>query len=430
MPQTQQFVINIKRRLPTRLPTRLPVRIPTLLLAGVLAGSLAACSLFGQETPNQAPQGQGQQVDANGTPIVGGQRIQRALPTPLPTRIVVTDTAVTVDGVVALSVPTTTLGFEQTGKVVSVNVTTGQAVKKGDVLATVDETSLQDAVTDAQLQVQLVEAQIKTQASTTTKEELAAARAALVSANANYSVTAAGAGQSEIDTAKRSLDAAWLGYLGAQSSRDTHCGTPAGLEATECKLQEASYGTAFENWVSALKAYNKLLEPVGEDALAQAQANVTSAQAKIASLGNTVTAQAKKLAETQYSQAQTALERAQNNLAKAKLVSPCDCIVQTVNVAEGVVAPSSAFALVDLSKLQFTTTNLSESDVAQIKPGATVVVRLKSYEQTFTGKVNTILSQSSGTQSGTALFTAIIDLDPTDQMLLPGMTGQAEISIS
>ena len=400
-------------------------------MASVLVSTLTACSLFGSNTPDTASTQatQGQQQGANGTPGATGRRTQQ-LPTPLPTRVVVTNTAVTVDGVVSLSVPTTTLGFEQTGKVVAVNVTTGQVVRKGDVLATIDETSLQDAVTDAQLQVDLVAAQIKTQAATTTKEEIAAAKAAVVAANASYSETAAGPKQTALDNAKRSLDAAWLGYLGAQSSRDTHCGTPAGLDATECKLQEASYGTAFENWVSALKAYNKLQEPVAEDTLAQAQASVTSARAKVASLSNTVTAQAKKLAETQYTQAQTALERAKNNLAKSKLTSPCNCIVQAVNVAEGVTAPSSAFSLVNLDKLQFTTTNLSESDVAQIKQGAAVVVRLKAYEQTFTGKVKTILSQASGTQSGTALFTAIIDLDPTDQMLLPGMTGQAEISVS
>jgi len=389
-----------------------------VLLAGILAGVLAACSSNEAATTTQ------QQPAAR----TNTQQAQ-ATTAPLPTRVVVTSTTVSVDGVLALSVPTTTLGFEQTGKVVAVNVTAGQSVKKGDMLASTDSTSLKDAVADAELQVSLVEAQIRTQASTTTKEELAAARASLTAAQANYNQTKAGTRQNEIDIAKRSLDAAWLGYLGAQSSRDTHCGTPAGLDATECKLQEASYGTAFENWVAALDSYNKLLEPVPQETLTQAYSSVASANAKIASLNTTVTDQAKKLAETQYSQAKSALERARNNLSKTKLLSPCNCIVQQVNVAEGVAAPSAAFALVDLTNLQFKTTNLIESDVAQIKAGAPVTLRFKAHEETFSGKVNTVLAQSSGTQSGTALFTAIIDLDPTDKMLLPGMTGQAEITV-
>ena len=396
------------------------VAVKVLVLAGALAVVLAACSSNDQTT---TPGTQGQQ------PAARANQQAQATTAPLPTRVVITTTSVSVDGVLALSVPTTTLGFEQTGKVVSVSVTAGQTVKKGDLLARIDDTSLKDAVTDAELQLNLVEAQIKTQASTTTKEELAAARASLAAATTNYNKTKAGTVQSDIDIAKRSLDAAWLGYLGAQSSRDTHCGTADGTDAQECKLEEANYGNAFEGWVGALDSYKKVLEPVSENTLTQAAASVISARAKITSLNTTVTEQAKKLAETQYSQAKSALERARNNLNKTRLLSPCDCIVQQVNVAEGVPAPSAAFALVDLTNLQFRTTNLGESDVAQIKTGAAVTIRLKSYENTFSGRVNTVLAQSSGTQSGSALFTALIDMDPTDQMLLPGMTGQAEISV-
>ena len=399
------------------------VIVKACALAGFLTVVLAACSSNDQATTTQQTAGQGQQPAAR----VNQQAQVTAVP--LPTRVVVTNTAVSVDGVLALSVPTTTLGFEQTGTVVSVTVSAGDTVKKGQVLATIDTTSLEDAVVDAQAQVDTVEANIKLQASTTTKAEYSAAQASLAAANANYNVAKAGTGQSEIDNAKRSLDAAWLSYLGAQMSRDTHCGTAAGVGAQECKVQEASYGSAFESWTAALDSYNKLLEPVAANTLAQAYTSVASAKAKISSLNTSVTAQAKKLAETQYSQAQAALVRAQSNLSKAQLLSPCDCIVQQVNVAEGVTAPSAAFALVDLKNLQFRTTNLVESDVAQIKVGAPVVIRLKAYEKTFSGKVNTVLAQSSGTQSGSALFTALIHLDPTDQMLLPGMTGQAEISV-
>ncbi len=46
---------------------------------------------------------------------------------------------------------TSSLSFEQSGKVTAVNVRLGQEVKQGDVLAEVDSTSLQQALTTAQV---------------------------------------------------------------------------------------------------------------------------------------------------------------------------------------------------------------------------------------------------------------------------------------
>jgi multidrug resistance efflux pump len=100
-----------------------------------------------------------------------------------------------------------------------------------------------------------------------------------------------------------------------------------------------------------------------------------------------------------------------------------------VNVAVGMQAGSNALTLVDTSGLQFKTTNLTERDVENIKPGALVTLRLKAHTDALTGKVNTVLGQSTGAQSGTALFTVLVDLDATGKRLLPGMTGQAEVAI-
>jgi hypothetical protein len=86
--------------------------------------------------------------------------------------------------------------------------------------------------------------------------------------------------------------------------------------------------------------------------------------------------------------------------------------------------------LVDVAQLQFQTTNLSERDVAGVGPGAAVSIRLKAHVAPLTGKVATVLSQSSGAQGGVALFTVLVDLDATDKLLLPGMTGEAELALA
>jgi HlyD family secretion protein len=390
------------------------VQRKSLLIVSVLI--LAACSSNNGNSGQQAAPNQ-------------NLNLQRATATPLPTREVVATTSVSADGTLALAMPSISLSFEQSGKVVSVNVKPGQTVKKGNLLAAVDDTALQDSVADAQLALDQTQAGIAQQNVPASQADIDAAQAALNSAYTSYNATRAGTTQNDINAAQRNVDAAWLSYLTAQISRDHACGGPKGLEANDCKSNEASYGNAFESWVSAKNNLAKLQEPVSQDTLTQAYASVVSAKAKLESLQAGVTEQQKKIDATQISQAQATLDRAKSDLAKAKLLSPCDCVIQAVNAVVGATAPSAAFTLVDLAGMQFQTTNLTERDVAKILVGASATIRLKAYTETFSGTVSAVLAQSSGTQSGAALYTVLIDVAPTGQLLLPGMTGQADITM-
>jgi multidrug resistance efflux pump len=334
---------------------------------------------------------------------------------------------VVADGVLSLASPPISLAFEANAKVTAVNTRVGQIVKLGDPLGSVDDTALRDAVTDAQMNLDMVEAQIRLQALPTSKEDLASAQAALNSAAANYNVTKAGATESDIEQARISWEQSKTQYESAITERNLACGQdPTG---PNCKSQEASLGNAFHNMQTAYERYQELLKPASRDKLSQAYASVASAQARVDSLKSGSTDEQKRVAQTQYDQAKAALERAKNNLNKAKLTSPCECIVQEANLVLGSVPTSTAFLLVNVQGIQFKTTNLSERDVADIAPGSLAKIRLKAHDQPFNGKVSAVLAQSTGAQSGAALFTVLIDLDPTDKLLLPGMTGQAEITI-
>ena len=380
---------------------------------------LAACAspAANVESPQQA-------ADAQGAPV----NAPAAEATALPTRAVAVSTSVIADGALALALPTLSLGFENSSKVMLVNVKAGQSVKKGDVLATQDDTSLQDAIVDAQLALKQSEANIKLAAVPATTEELEAAQAALNSAYASYNTTKAGATDSEKESARMSAQSAWLGYLSAQINRDGYCGTSAGTGTPDCQKNEATYGSAYESMLASKDNLAKVLEPVSQDTLTQAYAAVATAQSKLDALKAEQKATQKKIDDLQIAQANAVLQRAQDNLSKATLVSPCDCIVQEVKAVPGTLSSGAAFTLVNLSGLQFKTTNLTERNVAYVKVGSTVSVRLKSYASAFPGKVSAVLAQSSGQLSGVALYTVLITLDATDRMLLPGMTGQAQIS--
>ncbi len=380
-----------------------------------LAALLAACST---DTGQNSPTGQTSQAVS--------QR-QQSTAVPLPTRVVVAETSVAVDGVLTLAVPQIALGFEQNGKVISVKARLGQMVKQGDTLAAVDDIALQDAVIDAQMQIDTLNATIAQQLTPATKEELAAAQAALTAAYISYNTTKSGTTVADLATAQASLESAKNSYLSAQASRDQACASST--TSIGCQSAEAAYGNAYESMVAAQKKYDVLLQPVTRNTLTQAYSSVASAKAKIDSLKTGVSEQQQKVNQAQIDQATAALARVKANLSKATLLSPCACVVQAVNIAVGARSSGTAFVLVDLAKLQFQTTNLTERDVANVKVGAVVTVRLKAHSKSFSGKVSTVLGQSSGTQSGTALYTVVIALDPITDKLLPGMTGQAEIAL-
>lgn len=384
----------------------------TLVLAGA-AFCLAACSSAAPQTGSSAA--------TTGAQVVA---------TPLPTRVVATRNTLAVDGALVAARASAAPSFDTGGVVRTVSVTLGQTVKKGDVLATVDDTSLKDAVADAELALRQVEAAIRLQNAPPTKEDLAAAKAALNAAYASYNVTKAGTSQSDLERARMSWESAWIGYLSAQTSRDVHCGTPAGTNTSDCLRQEASYGNAFEGMLAAKASYQALLEPVSQSSLTQAYASVASAKAKLEALSAGPTDQEARITQLQLDAAKATLETARANLGKATLVSPCDCVVQEVKVTPGAAASGAAFTLVDLSGMQFKTTSVSERNIGQVKTSAAVTIRVKAHTEALTGRVSAILAQSSGATSGTALYTVLIDVDATQKMLLPGMTGQAEIDLS
>ena len=357
----------------------------------------------------------------------GGRAV--SAPTAIPAQSITAQSIITVDGSLALSSPALSLGFDAAGKVLTVNAAVGQMVKRGDVLATIDDTALQDAIVDAQATLDALNASITQQTMPASKADLAAAGASLNSAYSNYTTIKNGSLATDIAASRKSVEIARLGLDSSQASRDLTCGGKGGTSSQSCKQAEASLGNAYEGWISAQDALTKLLTPPSVDSLTQANAGIVSAKAKLETLKTGISDAQRKINDTQIVQSKAALQRAKDALITTKLFAPCDCIVQEVNIATGSTASSSAFTLVSLGGLQFKTTNVSERDIARLKNGSTASIRLRAYPDPITGRVSTSLAQSSGTQGNTATYTVLLDLDSTSKFLLPGMTGQADVSV-
>jgi multidrug resistance efflux pump len=357
---------------------------------------------------------------------------------PLPTRAITPRTTIAAEGALALATPPLQLSFDVRARVVRVNVTPGQAVKTGDVLAELDASQLEDALQQASDQFALAEAQAGQSLAPALQTDLDSAKAALSSALARYTELKNGPSPGEIEQALRNWNQSKNSLYSAQIARDVECdwsGKPDSQKITiddpDCKNAQYTVSSAELNEDVARMRYEDTQQPPGRDELAQAWADVSSAQANLARLEAGASPEQRRVSDVQLEQSRMAMRRAERNLAKSRLISPCDCTVQQVDIVPGAVsAPgTTAVTLLRLDNIRFRTSNLSERDIVEVRAGATASVHLRAYDRMFAGRVRAILPQSSGTQGSNALFTVIVELDPAGEVLLPGMLGEAEIEV-
>ena len=162
---------------------------------------------------------------------------------------------------VAVAQSTANLSFEQAGVVSAVNVTLGQEVKQGDVLAEIKADALQSAVVTAEVNLDSAQAKLDDLLGGSTAADLASADQSLVQAQANLDDAESaledlqdGASESELRAADQAVAAAESQLAKAEESRqDLYSGGQDAITAAEESVTKA------------------------EDALANAQSGVTKA---------------------------------------------------------------------------------------------------------------------------------------------------------
>jgi multidrug efflux pump subunit AcrA (membrane-fusion protein) len=349
------------------------------------------------------------------------------------------------------------LSFLVSGRLTAIHIQPGDIVEEGELLATLDDTALAEAVTGAELQT--AQAEITLSQAQLSLEELlnwepddmtvALAEANLVAAEANLESALAqdsAAGNSltsvrvSVDQALRSLaDAQEAHETAWDSARDWELGVPGRREMLEHERDATTRAleSAEEGLEVARANYNLALAGLNDNSALNAEATVASAQQTL-NLAQTGPDESDiASARLQVEQAQLSLEQAEfglyqarNALDDAALLAPWDGTVLSVGVAPGAIVGAGVpiLTLLDAGDLQFHTNNLSERDLAEIELGQVVKISLKTYPgQDINGTVVRIVPLSSGMVGDAATFTVVIDLEPTDLTLLPGMTGRAEI---
>ncbi len=353
---------------------------------------------------------------------------------PTPEAAPILETVVNADGALVSTRPALALGFQVAGRVTEVLVRPGDRVKSGQVLARVDTLNLDNAVRDAQARLEQSRFDLdKTKRTSDSGTDLKAAEAnvnaawlGVINAQGNYSSTLLRSDvTSEVRMAKFWADF-WADDLGDKWLR---LNENPNSDSRRIQYEEAGGRAADAN--------NRMLQ-VTQDAqnnmtaarrsLMAAQQQYLSAVASYESLKN---GDPVRSAELQVMLNETALTRAQMDLANAQLKAPWDAMIATVDIAPGSQAGAApAMTLVDIGTLQFVTNNLSERDLGRVALGQTAAISLKTFpDAKLTGKVAAIAPLSGEPVGDAATFAVRIDLDQTDLNLRPGMTGQVQILV-
>ncbi|MBN1815656.1 MAG: efflux RND transporter periplasmic adaptor subunit [Anaerolineae bacterium] len=326
------------------------------------------------------------------------------------------------------------LSFGVGGNVESVEVEVGENVQAGQTLAALDATDLQRAVAQAELELETAQtrlAQLQTQA-TPVPERVIAATAAISSTQAALT-------QAHIQASQRgnydvidsyALEQAERALQDAQNEYDKVLNNPSKSSWAPSSPQADDLEDARDHYNVVLAQYRIRVADYGyAAAIASAEAQLAQAQLTLYEAQHPIRPEALALAQLDVERARQTLEATQADLGRAVLSASFDGVVSAASVSVGEWAGPGVLAveLLDVSSWRIETKNVGELQIARVRVGQEVRVRVNAFQDTvLSGRVVTI-SPVAVVQQGDTTYTLMIELEPTDLDLRPGMTAQVEI---
>jgi HlyD family secretion protein len=320
------------------------------------------------------------------------------------------------------------LAFGMAGRLSVVHAAEGQTIKAGELLAELENTTLQIEVSQAE----------RTLREMTSPSAIAAAQLALANAQkaledtqkkvagldfARASGTRIDNLQAEIDLANQALSRAQEAYKSVSRLDDGDTRKATALyNMTQAQLR-----------VNALNAeYNYLTGSPTETDAAITRANYETARAAyqeaqwylMALNGESLPPEASGAKLAALESARSTLALAQERLNNSRLFAPIDGeIISVERIAGEYAQPGQVILLIsNVSELQVQTTDLSERDVVKVTPGQPASVFIKALGQNISAEVISI-SPVASTLGGDVVYKTTLRLDqPYPEGLRAGMS--------
>jgi HlyD family secretion protein len=311
---------------------------------------------------------------------------------------------------------------ESGGRVVELNVTLGQNVAAGDILARIDSRDARIAFDQAAMQLEMAQLQFDRLLAGPDDAQIASAQAAVQAAQGAASAAVNAVSDADIQAAQLAYDAALQALADAQTARST---APGGQPQAAYDLLEAQIGQAsFNAEIARLQLEQLQAGSPGQTGAAYAQVNL--AQAQLDQLLAPPTDARIAQAEAAIAQAQIQLDAAQRALDQTAITAPVSGVVTALNVELGSLA-TPGLPLVTVTRIEplEMVVSVDEIDVRSLTEGMPVTMRLDAIpDVTFDGRLARIAVTPTN-ENGIVTYDVRVEITEAAEGARVGMTAEA-----
>jgi multidrug efflux pump subunit AcrA (membrane-fusion protein) len=324
------------------------------------------------------------------------------------------------------------LNFPAAGTVQLVEVSVGQTVDVGDLLASLDPTILAAQLSQAQATLASARSKLAQDAAGPTAQSLASATSPVAAAQVSLN----NARTSLLDTeAINAQSVAAAQSLVDQDNANVTADCPA--LPTACATDKTKLA-ADQQALAAAKVKGQQSNHQAADQVASAKQQLASAKASLAAMiASSTSPQTVQIDQAQIQIDQVNVNTLQHQLAGARLTSPIAGVVAQVNIKEGqsVTGGSSGSSSTTYAVVVYTpgsyqvTGTVSDSQVNLVAVGQTTQVTPAGSTQALLGKV-TAISPAATISSGVATFGVTAQLSDTSNSIKPGISATVSIVVN
>ncbi|HVU10512.1 MAG TPA: efflux RND transporter periplasmic adaptor subunit [Phototrophicaceae bacterium] len=316
------------------------------------------------------------------------------------------------------------LSFTTPGRIVSIAVQQGDQVKRGDVLAQLDDHLQQIALQQAQLALQLAQVQKAKLLAGPDQAQLEVAQANVNSAMGAVRSIQNAVSPDDLQAAQLAYDQAQAALADAQHNRAFGSGTQSQVDLLDAKVGEASFNAQ----IALLNLQS--LQNGQSPQLNAAYARVNAAQAQLNLLKAGPGDADVSRADAQIAQAQVALDRAQTAEKNTRLTAPFDGVITSVAGEDGaLVAPGVAVMEIDELAPLHLVVQVDEVDVRQIKVGLPATVTLDALPNIALPASLESIALVPSNDNGVISYDVTVRLTQDDPRVRVGMTASASFVV-
>jgi multidrug efflux pump subunit AcrA (membrane-fusion protein) len=357
------------------------------------------------------------------------------------------------------------LNFQVSGTVTAIDVSAGQTVSAGQVLATVDPSTLQTTLTQDQANLAAAQAKLTADessgstASTNTAQQIASAKTTLANDQTAYNDTIAlnnqtiSNDQAAIAAAQAAVTTDSAAVSSAQTAYTTDgCGgtTPAPACTTDTQNLSTAKSQQSKDTSTLASAQQALPTDTvrAQQSADQASAKVASDRTALSNAESTTASASQASAVAQdnagLAQAQQAVTSAQNAVAEATLTAPTAGEVAQVNLSVGSTTSGSsssaaaASASASASAAQFilltpgsfeVTSTVSDSVISEVTVGQNAVVTAAGSTNGLAATVTSV-GVIATVSSGVATFPVTVQITGSHPSLRDGMSATVVVVVN